>query len=209
MILVCALVLCASLSHAQTLVSGKAVYYPNNTRVDSVLDRVKKETTEITYDSREVMISKKVYLLNDQGMPTQGVIYDGVGTFTARAQYYYDDLGRMIEQRMFNTRGEIFQRTIFQYGSDGKALPPAVYKMNNVAAPSMKQATIDFTGTKAAGKNANPSAAAQAPPRAQIVQPGQTPLIMTLSPRTGVTTPQPQLRQPDKKTTPSPGAGKK
>lgn len=165
------------------IVSGKTTYFPDNTRVDSVLDRVKKETTEFTYDSRGVTIAKKVYLLNDQGMPTQGIIYDGAETFTARCQFYYDDIGRMIEQRMFNTAGDIFQRTIYAYDADGKPATPAIYKMKNVPAPSMKPRSIDFTG-----KKSKLVSEGKPPPKAEIVQPGQKPKIMSVSPRSGTTT---------------------
>ena len=157
--------------------------HPDGTRTESVKDVTKHEITEIIYDARDVVISKKMFLLNENGDATQGVIYDGAGNPIARVQFFFDDLGRMIEERLSNMQGEVFRRVIQPYDASGQPRKQLAYNYN-VKAPTMRPATIDYTGTKAAPKAVQPNGnnAATAP---QQLKPGE---IITASPRSGTST---------------------
>ncbi|MDB6073136.1 MAG: hypothetical protein JWO89_776, partial [Verrucomicrobiaceae bacterium] len=121
-------------------------YHANGTRTESTQDPITHEQREFTYDQHNVLVSKKVYLLNERGMTVQGNVYDGRDILKARASFLFDDFGRMIEQRMSNLQGEVYQSILFTYDGKGTPLPPKS-RTYNVQAPDMKAAVIDFTNT--------------------------------------------------------------
>ena len=127
-------------------VQARTVYHGNGTHTESIQDPSIHEQKEFTYDQNNVLISKKVYLLNERGMPVQGNVYDGRDVLKARASFLYDDFGRMIEERMSNLQGEVYQSILFTYDAQGKALPPKS-RTYSTHAPDMKSAVIDFTKT--------------------------------------------------------------
>ncbi|MEI6534248.1 MAG: hypothetical protein WCN98_02820 [Verrucomicrobiaceae bacterium] len=157
-------------------VEGRALLHPDGTRTDSIKDVNKHEMIETTYDARSVVIAKKTFLLNANGDPTQGVIYDGAGNLIARVQFFFDDLGRMIEERCSNTQGQIFRRVIHRYDANGKALPADAHDFA-VNSPTMRPSSVDFTHS--------PQRAPGAPRSNAPVQPGQGGQIETVSPHTG------------------------
>ncbi|HSJ04968.1 MAG TPA: hypothetical protein VK956_21015, partial [Verrucomicrobium sp.] len=48
---------------------AKAVLHQDGTRTDSVKDVTGRQLTETTYDSRNVVIARKTFLLNENGDP--------------------------------------------------------------------------------------------------------------------------------------------
>lgn len=165
--------------HAQRIigrsVNARTVLHQDETRTESVTDPIKKQQTETTFDSRGVVIAERVFLLNENGDPTQGVIYDGAKNLIARVIFYFDDLGRVVEERCVNTRNEIFRRVIRQYDKSGNPMPPQAFDFP-VNAPNMKVGTIDFTNMPALPPKQGPGASQ--PGQAPQAQPGpssQTP----------------------------------
>lgn len=162
-------------------VDARALIHQDGTRSDVIKDPLKHEMTEITYDSRGVVISKKTYLLNENGDPTQGQIFDGAGNLIARVQFVFDDLQRLSEEKCVNMQGEVFRRVLHQYDSNGKALPVKAMDYK-VKAPNMRAASIDFTHTARAARAPAEPAAPQTP-----TQPGSAPQIERVAPTTGQT----------------------
>jgi len=144
--LLLALSLTANAENNLQSVKARTVYHANGSHTESTQDPVTREQREYTYDQKNVLISQKVYLLNDKGQTIQGNIYDGRGALKARASFLFDDFGRMIEQRMTNLQGEVYQSILFTYDGRGTPLPPKS-RTYNVQAPDMKAAVIDFTNT--------------------------------------------------------------
>lgn len=125
-------------------INAKTTLHPDGSKTESVRDPNTRELTEITYDANNVVTMKRKYLLNEQGQPSQGLIYDGADNLQARAQFFFDQFGRMQEERLLNLQGEVFQQTLYEYGADGKPKKPKVINYN-VRTPTMKPSTIDFT----------------------------------------------------------------
>lgn len=177
--LCCALWLAApARAHAQRItglsVNSRTVLHPDGTKTESIKDPIKLQQTERTKDARGVVIAEKIFVLNQNGDPTQGAIYDGQGNLIARVIFYFDDLGRVVEERCLNTKNEIFRRVIRQYDKGGRPLAPQAfdYKVN---APHMTASKIDFTNMpmlppKQDGTDAAPQ------------QPGQAPQIESAAP---------------------------
>ena len=130
-----------------TPIFARSTYHEDNSHTESVVDKTTNELTQATYNAGGALISKKHYLLNEQGLPTQGHIYDGRGNLVARSQVYFDEYRRAKEMRSFNLQGQCYQQVIYEYGADGKAKPPKVVNVNPSAAPSIKPGVIDFTQT--------------------------------------------------------------
>lgn len=160
---------------------AKAVLHDDGTRSESVKDNNKREISETTYDARGIAVSKKIFLLNNNGEATQGVIYDGAGNVIAKVQFYFDDLGRPIEERCVNMQGQIFRRVIRQYDPAGNPLQPQAFDYA-VNAPGMRAAPIDFTRTTPNAATANNATANVAQ------QPGQSGQIMSVSASSGQVT---------------------
>jgi hypothetical protein len=187
-----------------TMVAATTTLHTNGTRTESVKDMFKHEIAETTFDARGIAITKKKFLLNENGDPTQGTIYDGADNVIARAQFIFDDLGRVVEERRTNTQNEMYQRVIRKYDSSGKPLPPEVFNYA-VKAPNMSPSKMNFTqspgpgparsGTTQAG--GNPSRLGAAPQietaspgsingNVQVVEPSQyapVPVPQTESPK--------------------------
>lgn len=145
-------------------VNARTVYHQDGTRTDSLRDPSTRELTEVTYNANKVVISRRLYLMNERGQVTHGSIFDGAGNMVARAQVFFDEFGRTKEDRLVNLQGEVFQRTIHEYGPDGKPLKPKVINLG-VNAPNMKPAMIDFTqGNPAPGSAAPAGTPPVAPP---------------------------------------------
>ncbi len=128
--------------------TARTVLFPDGTKTEATIDLAIREQTEITYNAQGVKTARKVYLLNEQGQPVQGNVYDGKDQLKARAQFFFDEFGRLSEQRMLNLQGEIFQRIVFSYDKNGNPLPPKSFNYG-VKSPSMQAAPIDFTKPQA------------------------------------------------------------
>lgn len=176
------LVVSATSVHAQKAggasVNSRVVLHDDGTKTESMKDPVRRQQSETTYDTRGVVIAEKVFHLNENGDPMQGVIYDGGKNLVARVQFYFDDLGRVVEERCVNTRNEIFRRVIRRYDKSGKPLPPEAFDFK-VNAPNMKVSTINFTEVPAMAPRSPSAPPAQAAP----LQAGQTPKIQSVSPQ--------------------------
>ncbi len=152
--------------------NARAVLHQDDTKTHSVKDPLKKQQTETTYNRHGVVIAERVFLLNDNGDPTQGVIYDGAKNLVARVIFYFDDLGRVVEERCVNAQGEVFRRVIRTYDRSGKPMPPQAFDFP-VNAPNMSVGSVDFTNMPMLPPRKEENGASPASPQ----QPGQRPQI--------------------------------
>lgn len=134
----------AQSSSGTARVEGRTVFHNDDSRTESVKDLNTRELTELTYNAGGQLIMRKVFLLNTQGQSTQGNIYDGKGNLVARCRVFFDDFGRIQEERMSNLKGGVFQRVIHPYGPDGKPLAAQVIHLD-AEKPTMRSQAIDFT----------------------------------------------------------------
>lgn len=181
--LVLATVLLAALdASGQATNFAKKVLHTDGTVTESTSDLAKGELRESTFDSRGVLLSKRIVLLNEHGLPVQGVIYSGADELIGRVQFTYDDLGRLSEERSLNAQGQVFRRKFQLYDQAGKPLPAKIvdYAGN---APKVASNNINFTTTPST--MGVPPAGAPAASGAQPRQPGQAPQIQSVSPRSG------------------------
>ena len=148
---------------AGTPIVAKSTYHPDNSHSETIVDKTTNELIESTYNAGGALVSKKHYLLNERGLPTQGHIYDGRGNLVARSQVYFDAYGRATEMRSFNLNGQCYQQVIYEYDAKGVAKKPKVVNVDPRAAPSIRPGVIDFTNTAAPGQMAPQQQAAPTP----------------------------------------------
>lgn len=156
----------AAAQSAATPIAARSTYHPDNSHSETVVDKTTNEMTESTYNSAGALVSKRHYLLNERGLPTQGHIYDGRGNLVARSQTYFDEFGRAKEMRSFNLHGQCFQQVLYEYKPDGTAKPPKVINVDPRAAPSIRPALIDFTQNTAPTGQVVPQQQQQVQPQA-------------------------------------------
>jgi hypothetical protein len=176
-----ALMACVDAS-GQASNTAKKVLHQDGTMTESVSDVEKGELRESTFDARGVLLTKRIVLLNERGLPVQGMIYDGRDALVGSVRFAYDDLGRMQEEISLNAQGQVFRRKIQGYDASGKPLTTKIVDYNQNA-PQVSSGSINFTnkvpnpnqgGTAAPAVNAEP----QGPK-----QPGQAAPVQSVSPR--------------------------
>ena len=152
------------------IVVGKTIIHPDGTKTESVSDPNTRQMEQKTFDTNGVLVLRRLYQLNERGLPMMGNIYDGAGNLVARAQSYFDPFGRLQEERLSNLQGEVFQQVVHEYDDKGKAKKPKVINYK-VSSPTMRPAMLDFTGYQQPQGGANPtSPTAAAHPAAGRVQ---------------------------------------
>src|SRR3954453_13662933 len=109
-------------AQGQATNSSKKVLHTDGTVTESVSDVEKGELRESTFDARGVLLSKRIVLLNDRGLPVQGMIYTGNDQLVGSVRFAYDDLGRVKEEISLNAQGQIFRRKIQEYDAAGKPM---------------------------------------------------------------------------------------
>src|SRR4051812_20605642 len=131
--------------------TAKKVLHPDGTMTESVSDVEKGELRESTFDARGVLLTKRIVLLNERGLPVQGMIYDGRDALVGSVRFAYDDLGRMLEEISLNAEGQPFRRKIQSYDASGKPLATKIVEYSQNA-PKIAGGSINFT-TKVPGPN--------------------------------------------------------
>ena len=131
---------------AQTgdVVIGKTIIHPDGTKTESVTDPNTREMEQKTFDANGILLMRRLYQLNERSLPVMGNVYDGAGNLIARAQSYFDDFGRLKEERLSNLQGEVFQQVVHDYDEKGKSKKPKVINYR-VSTPTMRPAMLDFT----------------------------------------------------------------
>jgi hypothetical protein len=125
-------------------VHGKTIIHPDGTKTESVTDPNTRQLEQKTLDVNGVLILRRLYQLNERGLPVMGNIYDGSGQPVARSQSFFDSFGRLQEERLSNLNGEVFQRLLHEYDNKGQPKQPKVINYK-VSMPTMRPALMDFT----------------------------------------------------------------
>lgn len=108
---------------------GRAIFHPNGNFTESKLDEVQRTLQQHTYRAKKqdsdksILLQKRLIKLNDAGRPMEVLIYNSSGQLTNRGTLFYDPLGRLKEERLFDTQNQMVRRKIQTYGKDGKKLP--------------------------------------------------------------------------------------
>lgn len=78
------------------------------------------KTASVTYEAKDKVSSKATYKIDDKGRVAESSNYDNNGTLTYRTVNFYDEGGRLKEQRSEETEGATTKA--FKYDTDGRLI---------------------------------------------------------------------------------------
>ncbi|MFK5921486.1 MAG: hypothetical protein QM496_04860 [Verrucomicrobiota bacterium] len=108
---------------------GRTIFHPNGNYTESKLDEAQRTLQQHTFRAKKqdsdksILMQKRLVRLNAAGRPVEVLIYDANGQLTNRGTLFYDPLGRLTEERLFDTNNQIARRKIQTYMADGTKLP--------------------------------------------------------------------------------------
>ena len=76
----------------------------------SFKDTEKNRVIEEKYDTNHVLMQKRLFQYDTKERLRNGVIMDARGNALGSTKYGYDDYDRIIEERLYNVKGELIQR---------------------------------------------------------------------------------------------------
>jgi len=97
---------------------------------ESESDPSRNMLTQITKDAREVIISRREFIMDSKGRIRRGAIWDGKGNLQGRTEYGFDPYDRINEERMFHASGRLIRRMIFKYDATSRRLVDKFYIWN-------------------------------------------------------------------------------
>ena len=62
-------------------------------------------------------------MLNPIGNPTEVMIHDGAGRYKYRGVFVYDNMGRISDELLFDSKGNPLRRTVQEYDLQGNPKP--------------------------------------------------------------------------------------
>jgi len=108
---------------------GRSIFHSNGNFTQTKLDERQRTLEQLTYRKKikdsddSVLLQKRLIKLNTAGRPTEVLLYDAAGRLTNRGTLHYDPLGRMVEERLFDTKNTVVRRKIQAYSTAGQRLP--------------------------------------------------------------------------------------
>lgn len=113
----------------EAAVWGRTIFHPNGNFTESKLDEAQRTLQQHTFRAKKqdsepsVLMQKRLIKLNASGRPTEVLIYNAQGSLTNRGTLFYDPLGRLTEERLFDINSRIVRRKIQTYSAEGKKMP--------------------------------------------------------------------------------------
>ena len=89
---------------------------------ESESDPARNMLTQITKDSRGVIIARREFIMDSKGRIRRGAIWDGKGSLQGRTEYGFDTYDRINEERMFHASGRLIRRMLFKYDATSRRL---------------------------------------------------------------------------------------
>ncbi|MCF6311737.1 MAG: hypothetical protein L3J39_04730 [Verrucomicrobiales bacterium] len=113
----------------EAAVWGRTIFHPNGNFTESKLDEAQSTLQQQTFRAKKqdadssVLLQKRLIKLNASGRPVEVLIYNAQGALTNRGTLFYDPIGRLTEERLFDTNSRIVRRKIQTYSAEGKKMP--------------------------------------------------------------------------------------
>lgn len=101
---------------------GRGIHHTDGSFTESKQD-TKTKTLEQVTKKNDVILQRRMIMLDQFGRPTEVMIYDGRGTFKYRGVQVYDAFGRFSEEQIYNPSGELIRRKVQGYTPQGAKMP--------------------------------------------------------------------------------------
>lgn len=96
--------------------------HEDGTRTVTVTNPDNHSSEATTYDARNRLIEKVVYVLDDSNTPITGTVYGPDNQAAFKTTYKHDDYNRIIEEDDFTMDDQLIRRFTYDFGADGKLL---------------------------------------------------------------------------------------
>lgn len=108
-------------------VKAATVMHGDGSRTDTQTDFDARTSEEKKYDPQGKLKARIAYQLDEEGRPSSGVAYNEKDVELYNFSYTRDALGRISEEKDFSPKGELFQRFVFLFTTDGKVAGVKTY----------------------------------------------------------------------------------
>lgn len=85
-----------------------------------------------TYDASKKLVQRSVMKLDDDGLATEGILYNNKDVVVARMAYKYNAEGKAKEQTNFDPNGKLLGRMVFDYDAKGHVTVQAFDAQGNL-----------------------------------------------------------------------------
>ena len=106
------------------------VIHEDGTKTVTTLDSDQHTSESVTYDSRNKVRQKVVYILGENNLPETGTAYTASGQIVFKAVYKRDGSNRVTEEIDSSPDGQLLRRFVYEYGADGKVSRIRAYDAN-------------------------------------------------------------------------------
>ncbi len=135
----------------------RTVMHDDGTRTVSKKDDTVKEIEKWTMSANDVLVSRSVFQVDKNGKFQRGQVFDGRGTLRYVSEFFYDSMGRQIEERVSDSRGMLVRRLIYSHDQFGRAKPFSIAYSNGSAGSPVAISNADnYSSTNDHGFQLNP-----------------------------------------------------
>ncbi len=107
---------------ADNTIHAITTLHADGTRTVAITDPDKHTSEADTYDGRNKLIEKIIYVLDDNNQPASGVVYTADNRPAFKSVYKRDDFNRVAEEDDYTMDDQLIRRFVYEYGADGKVI---------------------------------------------------------------------------------------
>ena len=120
-------VLCPAQDAADNTIHAVTTLHPDGTRTVTITNPDTHSSEADTYDSRNKLTEKIVYILDDNNQPATGVVYTADNRPAFKTTYKRDDFSRLTEEDDYTMDGQLLRRFVYELDSAGKVIRIRAY----------------------------------------------------------------------------------
>ena len=103
---------------------SRTILHPDGSRTISKKDTNAQVINQETLNATGQLIMKRVYQLDAEGKEQRGFVFDSNNQLIYRIGFFYDEIGRLKEEALYNTLGVVVRRQIYEYDRVGNLIRP-------------------------------------------------------------------------------------
>ncbi len=102
---------------------GRAIHHSDGSFTESKQDMLTNTLEQTTNSKNGVRLQRRMIMLDENGRPSEVMIYDGREQFKYRGLQIYDRQGRFSEEQIYDAAGTLIRRKVQEYTPQGQFLP--------------------------------------------------------------------------------------
>ncbi|MDF1859818.1 MAG: hypothetical protein P1U87_06355 [Verrucomicrobiales bacterium] len=102
---------------------ARSIHHSDGSYTESKQDELTNTLEQITKSKNGTKLQRRMVMLDENGRPTEVMIYDGRDQFKYRGKQLYDEIGRFSEEHLYDAKGTLIRRKVQEYDPQGGKLP--------------------------------------------------------------------------------------